>query len=63
MQIKVKSEQCFAVTSAKRVPVFQTTLKLENRQVPNSPTITTNTQHLKDQNIYDKNAVNKNALI
>ena len=57
---KVKSEQCFTVTSAKRVAAFHTSLK----QVPNSPTRITNALHPKDQDIYEKeDAVNKNDTL
>ena len=61
---KVKSG-CFAVTSAKRVAVFQTSLKLGKRPEPNSLTRVINVWHPKDQNIYMKEGiVNKNnALI
>ena len=57
---KVKSEQCFTVTSAKRVAVFKVSLN----QVPNSPAKITNAQHSKDQNVYEKeDAVNKNYTL
>ena len=64
MHYRVKSEQCFAVTGARRVAVFQASLVREEAGF-NSPTMTTNVQHPKDQNVYEKkDAVNKNdALI
>ena len=63
---KAKSEQCFAVTSAKRVAVFQASWKVVREEAgAQLSTRITNAQHPRDQNIYEKeDAVNKNdALI
>ena len=62
---KNKSEQHFAVTSAKRVAVFQASLKVVREEaVPNFQKQITKTQHPKDQIIYKKeNAVNKNDTL
>ena len=65
MYIKVKSEQHFAVTGTKRVVVFQASMKLVSKEHVAQISNNDNTQHPKDQNIYEEEeAVNKNdALI
>ena len=62
---KVKSEQCFAVTSAIRVAVFQASLEVVREEAgANLPKEITNAQHPKDQNVYGKeDAVNKNDAL
>ena len=61
---KVKSEQCFAVTSAKRVAVFQASLKVvrEDTGAQLSKEITS-APHPKDQTGYEEDAVNKNDAL
>ena len=55
---KVKSEQHFTGTSAKRVAVFQASLKVVREEAgANSPTKITKIQHPKDQNVYKKGDV------
>ena len=65
MHNKVKSEQCFAVTSAKSVAVFQASLKVVREDAgANSLTTITNIQHPKDQNVNEKkDTVNKNDTL
>ena len=56
MHNKAKLKQCFAVTSAKRVAIFQACLKLVREEAGAQIS-----KHLKDQNSYLKEgAVNKN---
>ena len=63
---KVKSEQCFAVTSAKRVAVLPSQLKGSKRRCrcPTFQKEITSTPHPKDQTVYEKEeAVNKNDAL
>ena len=64
MHNKVTSKQCFAATSAKRLEIFQASLKLVREAGAISLKTTTNTQHPKDQDIYEKEGtVNKNDVL
>ena len=62
---KVKSEQHFAVTSAKRVAVFQANLKIVRAEVGAQLSKRDNkSQYPKDQNVYRKeDAVNKSDTL
>ena len=66
MHNTVKSENCCGVTSAKRVAVFQASLKLvgDDGAKGRLQQMTTNAWHSKDQNAYEKEVtVNKNDTL
>ena len=64
-KVLVKSEQCFAVTSAQSVAVFQASLKVVREDLGAQLSKRDNKgPHPKDQTVYEKDAtVNKNDTL